>query len=120
MPTSARRAMASRGGSAPISRIRSTAASSRRSRLRRASDLTEAEYIPPVVTVWWDEVDRSATAAAATLAVVGGKGAQLARLSQIDGIRVPAWFCVTTAAYRRIVAGVPSLDGLVDELSQVA
>ena len=30
------------------------------------------------------------------IAVVGGKGAHLAELSRIDGVRVPAGFCVTT------------------------
>ena len=36
------------------------------------------------------------------VAVAGGKGAHLGELSQIEGIRVPAGFCVTTDAYRRI------------------
>ena len=30
------------------------------------------------------------------VAVVGGKGAHLGALSRIEGIRVPAGFCVTT------------------------
>src|SRR6185437_15858224 len=38
------------------------------------------------------------------VAVVGGKGAHLGGLSRIDGIRVPAGFCVTTDAFRRIMA----------------
>src|SRR4051812_617354 len=38
------------------------------------------------------------------LALVGGKGAGLARLSRIDGIRVPAGFCVTTDAFARVLA----------------
>ncbi len=35
------------------------------------------------------------------VAVVGGKGAHLGALSRIDGIRVPAGFCVTTDAFLR-------------------
>ncbi len=50
------------------------------------------------------------------VAVVGGKGAQLGGLSRIDGIRVPAGFCVTTDAFRRIMAEAPSIDGRVDQL----
>ena len=33
------------------------------------------------------------------VAVVGGKGAHLGELSRIEGIRVPAGFCVTTDAF---------------------
>ncbi|HEX6578198.1 MAG TPA: PEP/pyruvate-binding domain-containing protein, partial [Jiangellaceae bacterium] len=50
------------------------------------------------------------------VAVVGGKGAQLGELSRIDGIRVPAGFCVTTAAFRRIMAEAPSTDERLDRL----
>ncbi|MCU7826116.1 rifamycin-inactivating phosphotransferase [Kitasatospora sp. DSM 101779] len=53
------------------------------------------------------------------VALVGGKGAQLGGLSRIEGVRVPAGFCVTTDAYRRIVARAPSLDDLLDRLSLV-
>jgi pyruvate,water dikinase len=53
----------------------------------------------------------------AQVAVVGGKGAHLAALSRIDGIRVPPGFCVTTAAFKRIVA--PSLDHRLERLSKV-
>ncbi|MFF9803031.1 PEP/pyruvate-binding domain-containing protein, partial [Streptomyces rochei] len=35
------------------------------------------------------------------VAVVGGKGAHLGRLSRIEDIRVPGGFCVTTEAFRR-------------------
>src|SRR5204862_7253477 len=51
------------------------------------------------------------------VAVVGGKGAHLGGLSRIDGIRVPAGFCVTTDAFRRIMAEAPSID---DRLSRVS
>ncbi|WP_328444332.1 phosphoenolpyruvate synthase [Streptomyces sp. NBC_00386] len=53
------------------------------------------------------------------VAVVGGKGAHLGGLSRIEGVRVPGGFCVTTDAFRRIMAEVPSIDGLIDELSRV-
>ncbi|MFC8228199.1 rifamycin-inactivating phosphotransferase [Streptomyces sp. NPDC057287] len=52
-------------------------------------------------------------------ALVGGKGAHLGELSRIDGIRVPGGFCVTTEAFRRIVAEAPSVDDLLDQLSRV-
>src|SRR5580700_2985451 len=53
------------------------------------------------------------------VAVVGGKGAQLGGLSRIDGIRVPAGFCVTTDAFRRIVAEASSIDAPLDQLSRL-
>jgi pyruvate,water dikinase len=53
------------------------------------------------------------------VAVVGGKGAHLGGLSRIDGIRVPAGFCVTTNAFRRIMAEVPSIDDRLDQLSRM-
>src|SRR6476469_7649480 len=53
------------------------------------------------------------------VAVVGGKGAQLGGLSRIDGIRVPAGFCVTTDAFRRIMAEAPSIDDRLDQLSRL-
>ncbi|MFJ9310057.1 rifamycin-inactivating phosphotransferase [Streptomyces cyaneofuscatus] len=55
---------------------------------------------------------------ATQLALVGGKGAQLGALSRIDGIRVPDGFCVTTDAFRRVVARVPSFDDRLDRLSR--
>jgi pyruvate,water dikinase len=53
------------------------------------------------------------------VALVGGKGAHLGELSRIEGIRVPAGFCVTTDAFRRILAGAPSIDMRIDELSRL-
>ena len=44
------------------------------------------------------------------VAVAGGKGANLGELSRLAGIRVPAGFCVTTDAFQRILAEVPSID----------
>ncbi|MFI0771299.1 rifamycin-inactivating phosphotransferase [Streptomyces sp. NPDC021218] len=52
-------------------------------------------------------------------AVVGGKGAHLGGLSRIEGIRVPDGFCVTTDAFRRIMAEAPSIDDHLDQLSRV-
>src|SRR6185503_415616 len=53
------------------------------------------------------------------VAVVGGKGAHLGELSRIEGLRVPAGFCVTTAAFRRIMAAAPALDDRLDRLSRL-
>ena len=53
------------------------------------------------------------------VAVVGGKGANLGALSRIDGIRVPPGFCVTTNAFRRVMAQAPSLHGRLDQLSRL-
>src|SRR5438552_6068433 len=50
------------------------------------------------------------------VAIVGGKGAHLGELSRIEGIRVPAGFCVTTDAFRQIMAGAPSIDERLDRL----
>jgi rifampicin phosphotransferase len=58
------------------------------------------------------EIDRT------RVAVVGGKGAHLGELSRIDGIHVPAGFCVTTDAFRRIMADAPSIDERLDRLSR--
>ncbi len=55
----------------------------------------------------------------AQVAVVGGKGAHLGELSQVDGIHVPAGFCVTTAAFRRVMADAPSIDERLDQLSRL-
>ncbi|MET9495677.1 rifamycin-inactivating phosphotransferase [Streptomyces sp. NPDC006552] len=57
-----------------------------------------------------DEVD------AAQAALVGGKGAQLGGLARIEGIRVPDGFCVTTEAFRRVVAQAPSVRELLGRL----
>jgi pyruvate,water dikinase len=56
---------------------------------------------------------------ATQVAVVGGKGAHLGALSRIEGIRVPPGFCVTTAAFQRIVASAPSLDDGFEQLSRL-
>ncbi|HLJ82411.1 MAG TPA: PEP/pyruvate-binding domain-containing protein, partial [Ktedonobacterales bacterium] len=53
------------------------------------------------------------------VAVVGGKGAHLGELSRIEGLRVPAGFCVTTDAFQRIMAEAPSIDDQLDQLSRL-
>ncbi len=53
------------------------------------------------------------------VAIVGGKGALLGELSRIEGICVPAGFCVTTDAYRRILAQAPSIDDKLEQLSHL-
>ncbi len=53
------------------------------------------------------------------VAVVGGKGANLGELSRIEGLRVPACFCVTTDAFQRIMAEAPSIDDRLDRLSRL-
>ena len=59
----------------------------------------------------FEEVDQT------QVAVVGGKAAQLAELSRIEGVRVPAGFCVTTAAFERIMAAAPSIDDRLERLT---
>jgi rifampicin phosphotransferase len=54
------------------------------------------------------------------VAIVGGKGAHLGELSRIEGILVPAGFCVTTDAFQRILADAPSIDDRLDQLSRLA
>jgi Pyruvate phosphate dikinase, AMP/ATP-binding domain len=53
------------------------------------------------------------------VAVVGGKGALLGELWRIEGIPVPRGLCVTTDAFRRILAGVPSIDDRLDRLARL-
>jgi phosphoenolpyruvate synthase/pyruvate phosphate dikinase len=67
------------------------------------------------------ELDRNGDAAA-----LGGKGANLGKLSRLVGILkreglafyVPAGFCVTTAAFQRVVADAP-VSELLDRLSSL-
>src|ERR1700738_650556 len=53
------------------------------------------------------------------VAIVGGKGAQLGELSRIEGILVPPGFCVTTDAFRRIMADESSIREQLDRLSRL-
>jgi rifampicin phosphotransferase len=52
-------------------------------------------------------------------AVVGGKGALLGELSRIEGICVPAGFCVTTDAFQRILVEAPAIHDRLDRLSRL-
>ncbi|MGC4838469.1 rifamycin-inactivating phosphotransferase [Micromonospora vinacea] len=54
------------------------------------------------------------------VSLVGGKAAHLGALSRIDGIRVPDGFCVTTDAFRRVLAQTPSIDEQLDQLSRLS
>ncbi|MGW5316992.1 rifamycin-inactivating phosphotransferase [Nocardia thailandica] len=56
---------------------------------------------------------------ATSVASVGGKGANLGELARVDGVRVPDGFCVTTAAFRRVLSAVPGIEDRLDALSAV-
>ncbi|HEY6888344.1 MAG TPA: rifamycin-inactivating phosphotransferase, partial [Solirubrobacter sp.] len=56
---------------------------------------------------------------ATQVALAGGKGAHLGELSRIDGVSVPPGFCVTTDAFRRVMAGVPALDDRLERLARL-
>ncbi|XXY18234.1 rifamycin-inactivating phosphotransferase [Sorangium sp. So ce216] len=59
------------------------------------------------------EIDRTKAKA------VGGKGASLGELARLEGIRVPAGFCVSTEAFKRVMGEAPSLGELLDRLSRL-
>ncbi len=48
---------------------------------------------------------------------VGGKGANLAELSSIEGISVPEGFYISTEAYERIIGESSSISDLLNQLS---
>ncbi|HEY2332697.1 MAG TPA: rifamycin-inactivating phosphotransferase [Acidimicrobiales bacterium] len=60
-----------------------------------------------------EEVDR------AQVALVGGKGAHLGELARIEGVRVPAGFCVTTEAFQRVITEASSIDDQLDRLARL-
>jgi rifampicin phosphotransferase len=62
----------------------------------------------------FEQIDRT------LLELAGGKGANLGDLSRVGGIRVPQGFCVTTDAYREVVARNGEFIALLDELSRLA
>jgi rifampicin phosphotransferase len=74
---------------------------------------TPDTFQPDCYVLGFQEIDQT------HVAVVGGKGAHLGELSRIEGIRVPAGFCVTTDAFRTIMAEAPSIDDRLDRLSRV-
>ena len=53
------------------------------------------------------------------LALMGGKGANLAELAGMEGIRVPDGFCISTEAFSATVRAVPSVNNLLDQLSRL-
>jgi len=53
------------------------------------------------------------------IAAVGGKGAALGELSRIGGISVPPGFCVTTDAFRRLIADAPSVEDRLGHLARL-
>ena len=53
------------------------------------------------------------------VSIVGGKGAHLGELSRIEGIRVPAGFCVTTKSFQRILSEAPTIHDRLDRLSRL-
>lgn len=63
-------------------------------------------------------IDLSETDSTMT-ALVGGKGANLGALSQMEGIHVPDGFCVSTAAFKKIIAGTPGINTLLDQLADL-
>ncbi|HEY1054990.1 MAG TPA: PEP/pyruvate-binding domain-containing protein, partial [Emticicia sp.] len=50
-------------------------------------------------------------------ALVGGKGANLGELSNINGINVPDGFCITTEAFKRIIEETPLINALLSQLA---
>ena len=56
---------------------------------------------------------------ASQVAIVGGKGASLGELARIEGVRVPAGFCVTTAAFGTVTADATSIEEPLERLSRV-
>ncbi|MGE5398154.1 MAG: phosphoenolpyruvate synthase, partial [Chitinophagales bacterium] len=53
------------------------------------------------------------------LDLVGGKGSNLGSLSRIEGISVPEGFCVSTAAYKRIIEDNQEFSQLLNQLSLI-
>ena len=60
-----------------------------------------------------EEIDKT------QVALAGGKGANLGELMRIEGIRVPAGFCVTTHAFRRIMSTAPWTDDQLARLERL-
>ncbi|QAA32890.1 phosphoenolpyruvate synthase [Clostridium manihotivorum] len=54
------------------------------------------------------------------LSIAGGKGANLGELTKVNGILVPEGFCVTTEAYKNVIADNQELRDLLDKLSLVS
>jgi phosphoenolpyruvate synthase/pyruvate phosphate dikinase len=69
------------------------------------------EHAARACVLGFQEIDRT------DIRIVGGKGANLAELSRLDGIPVPDGFCVSTKAFRRVVGEAPAIGALLDRLS---
>ena len=61
----------------------------------------------------FDEIDHT------QVALVGGKGAHLGELSRIEGLQVPAGFCITTNAFRQMMTNAPSMADPIERLSRL-
>ncbi len=61
----------------------------------------------------FEEIDQT------QVALVGGKGANLGELWRIDGVHVPAGFCVTTHAFARIMAEARAIEDWLGRLSRL-
>ena len=66
-----------------------------------------------IAVLSFDEVDLT------QVDLVGGKGAQLGELARIEGVHVPAGFCITTDAFRRMIANTPWMAERLDRLSHI-
>jgi rifampicin phosphotransferase len=62
----------------------------------------------------FNDIDKS------TLALAGGKGANLGELHRIRRVRVPEGFCVTTRAFNKIIREAKGTDQLFQQLSHLA
>jgi len=60
------------------------------------------------------EIDRT------QLAVVGRKAAHLGELARIEGVRVPAGFCVTASAFALVMAEASSIDDGLERLTRLS
>lgn len=50
-------------------------------------------------------------------ALTGGKGANLGELLGIEGVQVPAGFCITTEAYKAVVGNNETVNALLNQLA---
>ncbi|MFE6076281.1 phosphoenolpyruvate synthase [Paenibacillus sp. NPDC057886] len=53
------------------------------------------------------------------LALVGGKGLNLAKLSKVEGVQVPDGFCVTTVGYQKAIEQNETYHSLLDQLTML-
>jgi rifampicin phosphotransferase len=53
------------------------------------------------------------------LMLVGGKGLNLGELSKIQGLQVPAGFCVTTVGYQKAIEQNETFQALLDQLAKL-